>query len=77
MTYQNCPRCGLSVRVRADALAPRHCPRCIARERAAVPMYGTPHPVRLGAGEGLLTDTASAAPPLRRFSPERDAGPAA
>jgi hypothetical protein len=29
----------LSIRVRADDLAPRICPRCIARHRVAIPMY--------------------------------------
>jgi hypothetical protein len=57
MTYQNCPRCRLSIRVRTQALAPRNCPRCIARSRMAVPMYETPHPTRLV--EPVLEDMQS------------------
>jgi hypothetical protein len=77
MTFQNCPRCGLSIRLRADYLAPRNCPRCIARERMAIPMYGTPHPARLAADHGSLTEAATSASPLRPVGPERDAGTAA
>jgi predicted amino acid dehydrogenase len=29
-----CPRCGLVLSVRAAWLAPRHCPRCLARRVA-------------------------------------------
>jgi hypothetical protein len=31
-----CPRCGLVLAPRLPALAPRHCPRCLARRRVAV-----------------------------------------
>ena len=44
MPYLNCPRCALSIRVRADFLTIRKCPRCLARSAAAVPMYETPEP---------------------------------
>jgi hypothetical protein len=50
-SFQNCPRCGLAIRVRAEHIAPQHCPRCIARDQAAVPMYNTRHPARLEAAE--------------------------
>jgi hypothetical protein len=53
MTYLNCPRCNLAIRVRADYLAPRNCPRCIARHHVPVPMYSAPQPARLATG-GLL-----------------------
>jgi hypothetical protein len=46
MSYFNCPRCAISIRVRHDYLAMKHCPRCQARARVAVPLYETPKPVR-------------------------------
>lgn len=71
MTYLNCPRCSLTIRVRADYLAPRSCPRCIARARLAIPMYGTPHPARLAAEEALVPGAPEPDEhPLRRPSPE-------
>ncbi len=47
MPYLNCPRCALSIRIAADYLAMRHCPRCLARARAPVPLYETPEPARV------------------------------
>jgi anti-sigma B factor antagonist len=38
MPYMRCPRCGLSVCIRASFLALEHCPRCIAKTRVAVAM---------------------------------------
>jgi hypothetical protein len=49
MTYLNCPHCNLAVRVRAAYLAPRNCPRCIARRQVTVAMYETAEPARLAA----------------------------
>jgi hypothetical protein len=40
--FLNCPRCGLSIRVRATWLAPEHCPRCLARARIAVRLFFSP-----------------------------------
>lgn len=39
MTYMNCARCGLSVRLRKDQLSWDDCPRCIGRTGLSVPMY--------------------------------------
>jgi hypothetical protein len=47
MPYLNCPRCALSIRVRADFLTIRNCPRCIARARLPVPMYSSASPPRI------------------------------
>ena len=47
MPYLNCPRCGLSVRVQADFLMMRNCPRCLARSASAIPLYETPAPVQV------------------------------
>jgi hypothetical protein len=66
MTFQNCPRCGLSIRLRTAHLAPRNCPRCIARYRVAVPMYDTSQPARVAAN-GYLADAAPT--PLRQGTP--------
>ncbi len=38
MSYMRCPRCGLSVRIRAAYLAVERCPRCIAKARMSVAM---------------------------------------
>jgi hypothetical protein len=38
MSYVNCARCGLTVRLRAAFLALDHCPRCLARRGIAVEM---------------------------------------
>jgi hypothetical protein len=47
MLYLSCPRCGLTVLPSADWLTVDHCPRCLARRRARVPMAASPAP-----GEG-------------------------
>ncbi len=38
MSYMNCPRCGLSIRIRATVLSPDCCPRCVVRAGAVIPM---------------------------------------
>jgi len=44
MSYLNCPRCGLSIRLRAPYLALERCPRCLARAGLTIPMYVTRQP---------------------------------
>ncbi|GAC1484841.1 MAG: hypothetical protein NVS1B9_01910 [Solirubrobacteraceae bacterium] len=44
MPYMNCPRCSLSVRVRADYLKLERCPRCLARTGESLPLYQTDTP---------------------------------
>ncbi|MEA2300016.1 MAG: hypothetical protein QOD61_1694 [Solirubrobacteraceae bacterium] len=44
MSYMNCPRCGLGVRLRASFLTLEHCPRCLAWARLSVPMRVVPGP---------------------------------
>ena len=51
MPYMNCPRCGLSIRLRASFLAIERCPRCLARSKVAVEMYLSQRP-----GEPSSTD---------------------
>ncbi len=38
MQYMTCPRCGLSVRLRASYLTLDRCPRCIAKRGVSIPM---------------------------------------
>src|SRR5450755_1525987 len=44
--YLNCPRCGLTIRPKADWLTVEHCPRCIARSRGLVRMFASTLPAR-------------------------------
>ncbi len=52
--YLNCPRCGLSIAVRSRWLAIRHCPRCVARSRTIVELFGSRLPARVLYGESWL-----------------------
>jgi hypothetical protein len=48
VSYLNCPACHLSIRsVRFDR---EHCPRCLRRDDARVPMFPSPLPYRLLQG---------------------------
>jgi hypothetical protein len=58
MSYLTCPRCRLSIHVRAPYLMLRNCPRCLGRVGLPTPMYVSSGP-RLtapieagGAGDG-------------------------
>jgi hypothetical protein len=42
MSYLSCPRCRLTIRIRAPYLALRNCPRCLAHAGLPTPMYATP-----------------------------------
>jgi hypothetical protein len=44
MPYMNCPRCGLSIRLRASYLTLESCPRCLARRHVAVQMFVSDRP---------------------------------
>jgi len=46
MSYMSCPRCGMSVRLRAPYLLPDRCPRCAARSGVSVPLEVTDAPQR-------------------------------
>jgi hypothetical protein len=51
MSYLSCPRCRLTIRIRAPYLAIRNCPRCLARAGLPTPMYvssGRRDPVPVG-----------------------------
>jgi hypothetical protein len=49
--YANCPRCRLSIRVRALSVAPHYCPRCLAKRREPVELFVSPMPFRLLTGD--------------------------
>jgi hypothetical protein len=68
MGFHNCPRCNLAIRVRAEHLAPRSCPRCLARNSVAVSMFRTAEPAHLRKREALSTEAAPAAGRIRQGS---------
>jgi hypothetical protein len=70
MPYMNCPRCGLSIRLRALSLLLERCPRCLARSGAAIPMYTSENQPTIGPGPATP-------PPLseRRPTPLIDSTP--
>jgi hypothetical protein len=45
MSYLSCPRCRLTIRIRAPYLAMRNCPRCLAHAGLPTPMYASPRRV--------------------------------
>ena len=47
MSYVNCPRCRLTVRLRPDAIAPEHCPRCERKHGIREAVFMSPEPSRL------------------------------
>jgi hypothetical protein len=49
MSYVNCPRCRLTVRLRHDSVTPEHCPRCQARHGVQSKVFLSPTPARLFA----------------------------
>ena len=64
-SYMNCPRCGLTIGLRAPFLARDHCPRCLARADAAIPMYLSEQPPASSAkrpAQGVVAEDASPAP---------------
>jgi hypothetical protein len=47
MSYVNCPRCRLTVRLREDSLAPEYCPRCASKHGVHSKVYLSATPARL------------------------------
>jgi hypothetical protein len=58
--YLNCPRCGLSIAVRSRWLAIKHCPRCVARQRTVVELFGSRLPARVSYAEGWRSPSLTA-----------------
>jgi hypothetical protein len=58
MSYLTCPRCRLSIRIRAPYLMLRNCPRCLGRAGLPTPMHVSSGPRMTvpveagGVGEG-------------------------
>jgi len=46
VSYLNCSRCGLALRVRFAVLEPANCPRCLARSRVVQPLFRSPLTIR-------------------------------
>jgi hypothetical protein len=65
MSYLSCPRCRLTIRIRAPYLAIRNCPRCLAHAGLPTPMYASPR---------RLTATALDEPAAIAPSPTRSPG---
>jgi uncharacterized paraquat-inducible protein A len=64
MSYVNCPRCRLTVRLRDDALTPEHCPRCAAKHGVQSKVYLSATPARLfSRPEGPVVDPTRPAAP--------------
>lgn len=53
MPYMTCPRCGLSVRLRAAYLTLERCPRCIAKRGVSMPMMISEDRRTSGSGTDL------------------------
>jgi hypothetical protein len=51
-SFLNCPRCGLTIKLRAPWLAIRFCPRCLARSQSVVELFSSALPVEALYAEG-------------------------
>ncbi len=65
-SYLNCPRCGLSIGIRSPWLAITHCPRCIARARTAVELFGSEMPASVLYANGSLPSADALTAPRTR-----------
>jgi hypothetical protein len=52
--HLNCPRCGLSIEVRPNRAAMRHCPRCVGRSRLIVDLFSSTLPADVLYDENSL-----------------------
>lgn len=50
MSYLTCPRCRLTIGIRAPYLTMRNCPRCLGRAGLPTPMYVSPRPHAVASG---------------------------
>ena len=58
MSYVNCPRCRLTVRLPDDALTPEYCPRCAARHGVQSKVFLSSTPARLFSRPGAEPEPA-------------------
>jgi hypothetical protein len=56
-SFLNCPRCGLTITLRAPWLAIRFCPRCLAQSRSVVELFSSPLPAEALNAEGSAPRT--------------------
>ena len=52
MSYLNCARCGLEIKIQAAYMQIANCPRCLARSATAIPMTLSSGPLTHAAGWG-------------------------
>jgi hypothetical protein len=52
--HLNCPRCGLSIEVRPNRAAMRHCPRCVGRSRLIIELFSSTLPADVLYDENSL-----------------------
>jgi hypothetical protein len=69
MSYVNCPRCRLTVRLPHDALTPEFCPRCAARHGVQSKVYLSPTPARLFSRPAEVGVPEVTVPPARPAAP--------
>jgi hypothetical protein len=62
MPYLHCGNCGLQIRIQAEYLRLENCPRCLARNKALMPLVLSANRVQPAVGGG----PERAAPPRQR-----------
>lgn len=68
MTYLNCGRCGLEIKIEVEYLKIAICPRCLARDATVTPLTPSPNRVVTAGGWG----TRAADPADRPTADDRD-----
>ena len=59
MPYLHCGRCGLQIKIQAEYLRMEHCPRCLARSKALMPLVLSAKRVDPAVGFGRRRDEAA------------------
>lgn len=67
MSYMTCPRCGLSIRLRAPYLTLEGCPRCLARRRVSIQMDISEQPRGAEVEQGRPGERREKVPPGKEF----------
>jgi hypothetical protein len=68
LSYLSCPRCALSIRVRASWLVMERCPRCLARHGTVVELEEHPTPPRLRPRGGRAFERIASRPEPQQAS---------
>ncbi len=72
MSYLNCRRCGLQIKIQAAYLSIDNCPRCLARSATVSPMIRTARriaPLAPRAGSSREAAPVAVSKPLRGDKP--------